>query len=149
VQEAKVTFRVTYVQSAVTMVVFLTDEYGEQAGNVTTIISAIGIASVDIAELYARLVAENSREFIIRAIRGSILKVSLSAVTADVPINLDPSSVSSTITYSLQETPTPSAAPTTAPSSVPTTTKPSLSGSTLFAVSIIAVILSMAATLLY
>jgi hypothetical protein len=122
VQQASVTFKVTYVTQTVVIAVILTDEFGEQAGNVTTTITTVGTISVDISALYAQILAQYHQNFIIRAIRGNILKVSLGIVTTDVAVNLDPTSVTSTLVYAEQVTTVPPAA-----STLPTSTKQTLS----------------------
>ncbi len=126
VQKAQVTFTVTYIEKKVTVLITLTDEYGDVAGSVRAEISTNGTISVDIGALYAQILAENQKSISIRAIRGAILSVSISIETQNVEVNLDPSGVTSTIIYSVAETP---AATTTtiAPTTVPTTTKQSLS----------------------
>jgi hypothetical protein len=61
IQNASISFQVTYLPSAVDVSVILTDEYGDQAGNVTVTISSTGLANVDISELYAGILAESER----------------------------------------------------------------------------------------
>ncbi len=78
VQQAKVTFIVTYIEKKVTVLVTLTDEFGDIAGSVRAEISTNGTINVDISALYNQILAENQKKIEIRAIRGSILKVSLS-----------------------------------------------------------------------
>jgi hypothetical protein len=130
VQQAKVTFTVTYIEKKVTVLVTLTDEFGDIAGSVRAEISTNGTINVDISALYNQILAENQKKIEIRAIRGSILKVSLSVETANVAVNLDTSSVSSAVVYAIVQAPTTTAPTTTAPTTVPTTTKPSLSTAT-------------------
>jgi hypothetical protein len=129
VQNAKITFTVTYVEKTVTMLITLTDEFGDVAGSVRAEVSASGVISVDIGALYAQIIAENSQKSItIRAIRGSILKVTITAETPNVPINVDINSVQSTIVVSevlpATTVPTSSSSPTTI---TPSTTKLSVS----------------------
>jgi hypothetical protein len=116
---------VTYIEKKVTVLITLTDEYGDVAGSVRAEISTNGTTSVDIGALYAQILAENQKSISIRAIRGAILSVSISIETQNVEVNLDPSGVTSTIIYSVVET--PATTTTIAPTTVPTTTKQSLS----------------------
>ncbi len=152
VQNAKITFTVTYVEKTVTMLITLTDEFGDVAGSVRAEVSASGVISVDIGALYAQIIAENSQKSItIRAIRGSILKVTITAETPNVPINVDVNSVQSTIVVAevLPATtiPTSSSSPTTI-TSAPSTTKLSISAAStelpaMFLVAIILLVLFM------
>jgi hypothetical protein len=111
IQQAQVSFKVTYIEKRVTVLITLTDEFGDVAGSIRTDITASGTINVDISALYTQILAENQKSIQIRTIRGAILKVSLSVETANVAVNLDTSSVSSTVVYSIVQT----AAPTTTP----------------------------------
>ncbi len=82
----------------------LQDEFGDQAGNVSFVISAVGPATVSLKDLLASLLAQYQQTFVIRAIRGSILKVSLQIDTADVPVNVE-SEVTSTLSYETPSSP--------------------------------------------
>jgi hypothetical protein len=115
--EAKVTFTIAYISKTAQIAVILSDEYGNQAGNVTVTVSAAGTINVSVRDIMATLLAQYSQtSFQIRAIRGSILKVSLGIVTENVAVNIDPS-VTSTLSYTTVVSTT--VAPTT---TVPTTT---------------------------
>jgi hypothetical protein len=109
--QTTVAFTVTYVPSPVQVAVKLSDEDGNQAGNVTVTISSIGKIAVSLRDVLASILAQYPQSFTIRAIRGNILKVSLEIVTNDVPINIDPV-VTTTVEYSTQVTPTPTVTPT-------------------------------------
>jgi hypothetical protein len=111
VQNATVGFTVTYIQSSVLVSVILKDVYGNIAGNVTTLVSSIGIVVVDISRLYASLLQEYQTSFTIKTIHGSVLTVSLGIETQNVAVNLDPNSVTSAVVYTTQATST--TAPTT------------------------------------
>ncbi len=125
VTQVAVSFSVTYIASAARIAVILSDTFGEQAGNVTVDVNKAGAVVVDMKSVLAAAVSLYQRDFTIRAIRGSILKVSLGIETPDVAVNIDPN-VQSTISYSIIATPTPTNTPTPQ-SSLPTLENASLS----------------------
>jgi hypothetical protein len=110
---ATLDFKIAYLASAAKLSLVLQDEFGDQAGNVSFVISAVGLATVSLRDLLASLLAQYQQTFVIRAIRGSILKVSLQIDTADVPVNIE-SEVTSTLSYE-----TPSSPPQTTVGTVP------------------------------
>jgi hypothetical protein len=122
VQNASISFKVTYLAAAVEILVVFTDDLGDIAGSVSVTVTSSGDISVDISSFYTELLQTYQQSFTIRAIHGSTLQVSLSVATPGVPVNLDQSSITSAITYStVQTTPTPT--PTTiATTTTPTTT---------------------------
>jgi hypothetical protein len=128
-----VTFNVTYVQTAVVVAVIVSDDYGNQVGKVTVSVSAAGQYSVNLKDLISNLIQIYNQGFTIRAIRGSILKVSLGIETQNVAIDID-SGVTSTIIVATAQTTAPTTiAPTTTtttnvPSTVAPTTTKQLSG---------------------
>ncbi len=119
IQQAQVTFFVTFISKPATVVVTFRDEYGDVAGSVSAQVNNNGTVSVDISNLYSQILAENQKSIVIRAIRGSILKASLSVETTDVPVNLDISSGANRLVYVLSGT---TIAPTTSTTVAPTTT---------------------------
>jgi hypothetical protein len=101
---ATLDFKIAYLASAAKLSLVLQDEFGDQAGNVSFVISAVGPATVSLKDLLASLLAQYQQTFVIRAIRGSILKVSLQIDTADVPVNVE-SEVTSTLSYETPSSP--------------------------------------------
>jgi hypothetical protein len=108
VSQVAVTFNVTYLASSAQVAVILSDEDGNQAGNVTVTINKAGAITVNMKDVLAEAVRLYKQDFTIRAIRGSILKVSLGVVTPDVAINIDPE-VKSTVEFATQVTTPPTA----------------------------------------
>jgi alpha-tubulin suppressor-like RCC1 family protein len=117
IARVSVSFSVTYIAKSAQLAVILSDEDGNQAGNVTVTVDQAGAVSVNMKDVLNELIRVYQTPFTIRAIRGSILKVSVGVVTEDVPINIDPT-VTSTIEYSTPVTAEPT---TVAPTSKPTT----------------------------
>jgi alpha-tubulin suppressor-like RCC1 family protein len=114
------TFNVSFVASSATLTVFVGDDYGNVAGTKSVVVTKPGLVSVDLADLITYLISTYNQAFSIRAIRGSILKVSLGIETQDVVVNVEPV-VQSTIVLASQQTSAPTT--TLAPSS-PSTLAP-------------------------
>jgi alpha-tubulin suppressor-like RCC1 family protein len=114
------TFNVSFVASSATLTVLVGDDYGNVAGTKSVVVTKPGLVSVDLADLITYLVSTYNQAFSIRAIRGSILKVSLGIETQDVVVNVEPV-VQSTIVLASQQTSAPTT--TLAPSS-PSTLAP-------------------------
>jgi hypothetical protein len=125
VTTADLTFNVSYVSDWATIVVLVTDEDGTQAGNVTRFISQSGQVTISLRSLYQRILNDNQKNLIIRAVRGNILKVSVFSDTTNVQINVDPGVVSTTIVADPSPA-TPTATPTTP--TTPGTSTPSTTG---------------------
>ncbi len=125
-----VTFNVTNLPKPVQIAVILSDVDGTQAGNVTVTVTSASVVTVDLKDLLSSIRQIYQQDFTIRAIRGSILKVSLGIITQDVPVNID-ETVSTTIIVATPATSVPSPSSTSASVTTttvtPLSTKPSIS----------------------
>jgi hypothetical protein len=150
VQSASVSFNVTYLASAANIQVLLTDIYGNSAGNVTSLVTSSGITSVDISSIYNYLLTTYQQSFVIRAIHGSVLKLSLGIATQNVSVNIDQSSVTSEMVYTTtQQSPTPTSITTSTPTPTPTSTPNlTLNSAVTFGVSNIMIIIALILNLL-
>jgi hypothetical protein len=119
VQSMMVTFNVSHVNGQAYVAVIVSDDYGERAGNVTVQVAKLGLVSVDLRKIVSSLISVFQRDFIVRAIRGNILRVSLETTTPNIAVNVMPDvSISMTIyqqTSVPSQTPTNTATPTQTP----------------------------------
>jgi uncharacterized membrane protein (Fun14 family) len=112
------TFVVTNIPSPVKIVVIVSDEEGNQAGNVTVMANSPGSVNADLSSVITDILRLYPQTYTLRAIRGNILKVSAGIITENVAVNLD-SQVSGTLMF--DNTPTTVAPATTNPT---TTARP-------------------------
>jgi uncharacterized membrane protein (Fun14 family) len=110
------TFVVTNIPSPVRIVVIVSDEEGNQAGNITVMANSPGSVNADLSSVITDILRLYPQTYTLRAIRGNILKVSAGIITENVAVNLD-SQVSGTLMF--DNTPTTLAPATT---TSPTTT---------------------------
>ncbi len=123
VSKVSVSFNVTYLAATAQLAVILSDEDGNQAGNVTVTVDQAGAISVNMKDILDELIRVYQIPFTIRAIRGSVLKVSVGVVTENVAINIDPD-ITSTIEFSTAVTPAPTTTATPSTTSKPVVIEP-------------------------
>jgi hypothetical protein len=132
-----VTFNVTNLPKPVQIAVILSDVDGTQVGNVTVSVMSVSVVTVDLKDLLASIRQIYQQDFTIRAIRGSILKVSLGIATQDVVVNIA-DTVTTTIVVATPATEAPTPASTsTSTTAPPLSTKPSISSTAIIGVSLV------------
>jgi alpha-tubulin suppressor-like RCC1 family protein len=119
-----VSFNVTSLPKPVQISVILTFDDGTQAGKVTVTVSSARVVTVDMKDLLITIRQMYQQDFVIRAIRGAILKVSLGIDTPDVPVNIDQRITTSVVTSTVATDAPTTITPTT---NSPLSPKPTLS----------------------
>jgi hypothetical protein len=109
IQSTMVTFNVSYLSAQAIIAVVVSDDYGERAGNVTVQVSTTGMHSVELKDIITALVNTYQRGFVLRAISGNVLRMSLETLTQNVAINVV-SDVSTSVTM-YQQTSSPTQTP--------------------------------------
>jgi hypothetical protein len=104
--------------------VIVTFDDGTQAGKVTVTVSSARVVTVDMKDLLMTIRQMYQQDFVIRAIRGAILRVSLGIDTPDVPVNIDQRITTSVVTSTVATDAPTTVTPTT---NSPLSPKPTLS----------------------